>query len=79
MLNQDDLWWMEEPLLDDPSDLLRMMPEIRNRLAPERRDDELGLRSLLEHPEALATRRWAAPPSPRPRGPRRQAAVLRAA
>jgi hypothetical protein len=53
MLDQDDLWWLDEPPIDEHSELLSI-PEIRRHLAGDRRDDEVGLRSLLEHPEALA-------------------------
>jgi len=47
MLNQADLCLMEE--LPDP-DVLETIPEIRH-LAD--RDEDLGLRSILEHPDVL--------------------------
>ena len=53
MLADDDLWLMEEDAFEERSDLLRMMPEIRHYLDPER-GEERGLRSLLEQPEALS-------------------------
>lgn len=54
MLSEDDLWLMEELPGDEPAELLRTMPEIRQSLDPERTDEEIGLRSILEHPEALS-------------------------
>ncbi len=48
MLDEDDLW-----LMDEPSELLRGLPEIRHCLDPDRRE-EAGLRSVLERPEALS-------------------------
>jgi hypothetical protein len=60
MLDKNDLWWMEEEVLsvDDPADLLRTMPEIRQLVDPDRHDDELGLRAMLERPEALSKAWW---------------------
>jgi hypothetical protein len=49
----DDLWWLDEPPIDEPTELLSI-PEIRQHLVHDRHDDEVGLRSLLEHPDALA-------------------------
>ncbi len=58
MLDPNDLWLMEEVLsLDESAELLRTMPEIR-QLVDGRHDDELGLRSILERPEALAKAWW---------------------
>jgi hypothetical protein len=51
----DDLWLMEEPLIDDPSELLTI-PELKRRVVSELRDDEIGLRALLERPERLSKR-----------------------
>jgi hypothetical protein len=84
MLDQKDLWLMEEVLsLDEPAELLRTMPEIRQLVDPDRHDDELGLRSILERPEALskAWRQTAhAERHQRPlKGVKRYAHVLRAA
>ena len=56
MLTRDDMWLVEEPALDEPSDILAI-PEIRRVVAREWRDEELGLRSLLERPEAMP-RAW---------------------
>jgi hypothetical protein len=55
MLTRDASWLVEEPVLDEPADLLTI-PEIKQHIAHEPHDDELGLRALLEMPEA--------PPSP---------------
>jgi hypothetical protein len=57
MLTGDALWLVEEPVLDEPADLLTV-PEIRQYVAPEPHDDELGLRTLLEIPEAPPSRWW---------------------
>jgi len=58
MLDHDDLLFIEEPPVDDGSDLLWMLPEIRRRATPPRRDEGLGLRSLLERPEAQSKAWW---------------------
>jgi predicted glycosyltransferase len=58
MLDQDDLWLMEELPTDDPAELLRTMPEIRQVLDPDRRDEEIGIRSILDRPEALSKAWW---------------------
>jgi hypothetical protein len=58
MFDQDDLWLMEELPIDEPSELLNTMPEIRQYLDPDRRDEEGGLRSILERPEALSKAWW---------------------
>ncbi len=55
MLTRDALWLVEEFALDEPADLLTM-PEIKQHIAHEPHDDEIGVRALLEMPEA--------PPSP---------------
>lgn len=55
MLTTDALWLVEEPVLDEPADLLTI-PEIRQHIAHEPCDDELGLRALLETPEAPPSR-----------------------
>jgi len=53
----DDLWLMDEP--DDPADLLAM-PEIKHasREPREPPEDEIGLRLLLERPEAISKKLW---------------------
>ncbi len=44
----------EPPLMDDePSDLLTLL-EWKRRLSSHVEDEDIGLRSLLEHPEMLA-------------------------
>ena len=56
---QDSFWSLDElPLCDDDAfvDLLTV-PEIKRQLFAERRDDELGLRALLERPEAITRSR----------------------
>jgi hypothetical protein len=84
MLANDELWLVEEPPIDAPSDLLTI-PEVRNHVTHELHDDELGLRSLLERPEALSKSWWRAEAARRPRLPqslrsaRRRRVVLRAA
>jgi hypothetical protein len=81
MLDPNDLWLMEEELpLDEPADVLSTMPEIRQRVDPDQNDDELGLRSILERPEALyeAWRQSAHVERPH-RSSKRSANVLRAA
>jgi hypothetical protein len=55
MLEQDDLWLLEEPPIDEPSELFSI-PEIRRHLVRDRRDEDIGLRGLLERPEALRGR-----------------------
>ena len=81
MLDKDDLWLLDEAALDEPADPFAM-PEIREHLVRDRRDDEVGLRALLEHPEALS-KAWRRPGSSRKRAPRkmgrRHPDVLRAA
>lgn len=57
MLLEDDLCWTEELTVDEPAELLRTMPEIRQSLDPEPADEAIGLRSILEHPDALS-RAW---------------------
>jgi hypothetical protein len=57
MLEQDDLWLLEEPPIDEPSELFSI-PEIRRHLVADRVDDEVGLRALLERPEVLARPWW---------------------
>jgi hypothetical protein len=57
MLRPDDPWFLDEGV-DDAAELLRSMPEIRQNLAPAPAEAELGLRSLLERPEAFAHAWW---------------------
>jgi hypothetical protein len=54
MLHQDDdLWLLEEPPIDEPSELFSI-PEIRRHIARDRLEDDVGLRALLERPDALS-------------------------
>lgn len=57
MLDRDDTFSIEELPLDEPWDVLSAMPEIRPYVRPARGDEGGGLRSILEHPRALA-RAW---------------------
>jgi hypothetical protein len=57
MLHEDDLFLLEEDPTDEPSDLLTI-PQVRHHVSHDHRDDELGLRSLLERPEALPVSLW---------------------
>ena len=53
MLKPDDFSFLSEG--EDSAELMRALPEIRHNLEPTPKDDELGLRALLE---------WAPPSSP---------------
>jgi hypothetical protein len=84
MLDQNDLWLLEEePPPDEPADLLRTMPEIRQLVDPDRDDEQLGLRSILERPEALSRVWWRSAHAERhlrtSKSVKRHAGVLRAA
>lgn len=57
MLRPVDLSFMDEAV-EDPSDLFEVLPEIRHEVAPGPADDDLGLRSLLERPEAFRHQWW---------------------
>lgn len=57
MLTRDAWWLVEEPVLDEPADLLTI-PEIRQHIAHEPHDDELGLRTLLEIADAPQSAWW---------------------
>ncbi len=84
MLANDELWLVEEPPIDAPSDPLTI-PEVRDHVTHEPHDDELGLRSLLERPEALSKSWWRVEHARRRRArlpfktARRRRDVLRAA
>jgi len=58
MLKPDDFLLTEEG--DDPAEVLRALPEIRQGLELPPHDGELGLRSLLERPELVRARMRAA-------------------
>lgn len=81
MLDQDDLWLIddEDAPLEEPSDLLKTMPEIRQYLDPEPRSVDVGIRSVLESPEALSKAWWRSKGKRRPRSTRRRARMLDAA
>jgi hypothetical protein len=49
MLKPDDFSFLAEG--EDSAELLRVLPEIRHNLESAPRDEELGLRALLEWPE----------------------------
>lgn len=49
MLKPDDFSFLGEG--EDSAELLRALPEIRHNLDHPTRDDELGLRALLDWPE----------------------------
>jgi len=57
MLKPVDLSFMDEAA-EDPVELLRALPEISHEVAPAPADDDLGLRSLLERPEAFSHGWW---------------------
>lgn len=65
MLTRDDSWLAEETTLDDPADLLTIA-QIRRHIVHEPHDDELGLRSLLDTPEAPPSPWWDEEPRHRP-------------
>ena len=56
MLESDEVFPFDER--DDPAELLPALPEIRHNLGFAPRDEELGLRSLLEWKEPTAPA-WA--------------------
>jgi hypothetical protein len=70
MLAKDAFWLVEEPALDEPADLLTIA-EIKQHIAHELHDDELGLRALLEIPEAPPSPWWCEEKSPDRRVARR--------
>lgn len=71
MLRPVDVTFMDDAD-EQPTELLRALPEIRHELKPEPGDDDLGLRSLLERPELFSHAWWRAQASrgARPRLPR---------
>jgi hypothetical protein len=58
MLKPVDLSFMDESAEDDPAELLKALPEIRNEVAATPADEDLGLRSLLERPETFSHAWW---------------------
>jgi len=65
MSTRDSSWLVEETTLDEPADLLTIA-QIRQHLVHEPHDDELGLRSLLDAPEAPPSPWWDEQPRDRP-------------
>lgn len=57
MLRSEDPWLLDETV-DVPGELFKVLTEIRQYLIPARRAEELGLRSLVEGPEALVHGGW---------------------
>lgn len=57
MLRPDDLWFLDDPI-DEPAELMKALPEVRQELTPTGTEEDLGLRSLLENPDALAHAWW---------------------
>lgn len=57
MRPDEELWLLEEVPTDEPSELLQVLPEIRQRLAPDATEGELGIRAILDRPEVLS-RAW---------------------
>jgi hypothetical protein len=58
MLRPDEPWFLDEAAVDEPADLVRVMPEVRQYLVHAPADEELGLRSLLEQPGVFAHSWW---------------------
>ena len=58
MLRPEDLSFLEDEAVDEPSELLKQLPEIGQYLTPAAPEEDLGLRSLLERPEAFAHAWW---------------------
>ena len=61
MLTTDAFWLVEEPVLDEPADLL--FPQIKLHIGHDPHDDELGLRALLEMPDAPPAAWWGEEPA----------------
>jgi hypothetical protein len=57
MLRPTDPWFLDEAV-EDPTDLARVLPEMRQCLLPPPPEEELGLRSLLEQPRHFAHGWW---------------------
>jgi hypothetical protein len=57
-LDQDDVWLVEELEADEPSELLRTMPELRQYAVAPPDEEDVGLRSLLDAPEAQSKAWW---------------------
>ena len=57
MLRPDDPWFLDEAV-DEPGELLKALPEIRQYVVPSPPEEELGLRALLERPDVFAHGWW---------------------
>lgn len=74
----DDLWLMDdEPSIDEPSEVLRAIPGMRKWIDLDR-DEQLGLRAILEQPEVLS-RTWRRTAQTGPHRAKRHGDALRAA
>jgi hypothetical protein len=59
MLRPEDPWFLDlDEDAEDPSALLAVLPDIRPYLEPTPAEEDLGLRSLLEHPDCFAHPWW---------------------
>jgi hypothetical protein len=58
MLRPEDLSFLDEEAVEEPSELLKALPEIGQHVTPAAPEDDLGLRSLLERPETFAHAWW---------------------
>jgi hypothetical protein len=67
MLRPTDPWFLDEAV-DDPTDLVKLLPGIRQYLVPPPPEAELGLRSLLEQSDQFAHPWWRAQASKSRRG-----------
>lgn len=57
MLRPDEPWFLDEAV-DEPGELLKALPEVRQYFAPSPPEADLGLRSLLEQPDSFAHTWW---------------------
>jgi hypothetical protein len=57
MLEPVDLSFRDEAS-EDPADLIEALPDVRRQVAAAPADDDLGLRTLLEHPEMFGHGWW---------------------
>ena len=57
MLQPDDPWFLDEAV-EEPDELLKALPELRQNLVSAPPEDELGLRSLLEQADTFTHPWW---------------------
>jgi hypothetical protein len=57
MFPPDDLWLTDETFADESVDLLSL-PQIKQHIAHDLDDEELGLRSLLDRPSLAPQTLW---------------------